>query len=288
MKNENNVNRGMDKRIWKVMCAVLLLVALICVAVACAKKANEDAALDAYEQLAEQTSKVPIDDGESSEESEEPTEEPPEESESPADILEELGVPVPEKEIDFEELRESTNSDIYAWIYIPDTKIDYPVLQHPTDNLYYLNHNLDGSSGYQGCLFIDEHCRIRPRSTNLLIHGHNMKNGSMFAGLHRYSDSEYLAEHPYVYVYTEEGMKVYRIFAVHEYSNEHLLYGHNYYDADEMQDYLDEIQDSRSMANVGDMENAVDTDSHILTLSTCISNKPNNRFLVQGVLLNGE
>ena len=286
MKDKDEA-KSRNSRAWKAVCAALLVAALICVAVACAGKANEDAALDTYEQLAEQTSKVPVD-TEEPEESGESTEEEPEESEEPADILEELGVPIPEKEIDFEELRESTNGDIYAWIYIPDTKIDYPVLQHPTDNLYYLNHNLDGSSGYPGCIYTEDYNSKDFSDPVTVLYGHNMKNGSMFAGLHRYSDSEYLAEHPYVYVYTEEGMKVYRIFAVHEYSNEHLLYGRNYNETDEMQAYLDGIQGSRSMVSVEDIGVSVDASSYILTLSTCISNKPNNRFLVQGVLLNGE
>ncbi len=51
--------------------------------------------------------------------------------------------------VDFTALQEDTNADIYAWIYIPDTRIDYPVLQHPSDDTYYLNYNLDGSKGYR-------------------------------------------------------------------------------------------------------------------------------------------
>ena len=61
------------------------------------------------------------------------------------EALREAGIPIPEKEIDFADLQENTNADIYAWIYIPDSMIDYPVLQHETDNVYYLTHNLDGS-----------------------------------------------------------------------------------------------------------------------------------------------
>lgn len=91
-----------------------------------------------------------------------------------------------------------------------------------------------------------------------------------------------------MYIYTEEGMKVYQIFAVHEYSNEHLLYGRDYRNAEQMERYIDDIRNARSMASVEDIGVAVDADSHILTLSTCISNRPNNRFLVQGVLLDGE
>ena len=282
----NGQERG-SSRIWKIGCGVLLMAALACTAVACAKKSNEDAAQDTYEELSEQTDRVPVG-TEGPPTGAEPTEEPPQESADPVDALAEMGVPIPEKEVDLAELQESVNGDIYAWIHIPDTKIDYPVLQHPTDDYYYLNHNLDGSSGYPGCIYTESYNGKGFTDPVTVLYGHNMKNGSMFAGLHRYADSEYMEGHPYVYVYTEEGMKVYRIFAAHEYSNEHILYGHDYRDAEEMEGYLDSIKGSRGMAGTEDAGIEVDAGSHILTLSTCISNKPNNRFLVQGVLLDGE
>ncbi len=96
-------------------------------------KENQSRAEDEYEKLSEQTgSTVSMPEPEETEpESEIPvkTEEPLEEKD-PMAVLEELGVPVPEKTVVFTELKENTNEDIYAWIYIPDTKIDYPVLQH--------------------------------------------------------------------------------------------------------------------------------------------------------------
>lgn len=286
MRENRNLKRN-NSRIWKIAGAALLVAALICTAVACAEKANEDAAQDTYESLAEQTNRVPLDE-ESSEESEESSEELPEESEEPSDVLEDLGVPIPEKVVDFEDLQKNENKDIYAWIYIPDTKIDYPVLRHPTDNTYYLNHKLNGKSGYPGCIYTEDYNEKDFSDPVTVVYGHNMKNGSMFAGLHKYSDSEYMAEHPYVYIYTPDGMLVYRIFAAHEHSNEHLLYGKDFTNDVLMQGYIDEIKNARSMVSVEDEGIEVDVDSHILTLSTCISNKPNNRFLVQGVLLNGE
>ena len=62
-------------------------------------------------------------------------------------FLEEQEIPIPEKEVDFAGLQENTNKDIYAWIYVPDTQVDYPVLQQPTDNTHYINYNIDGSKG---------------------------------------------------------------------------------------------------------------------------------------------
>lgn len=214
------------------------------------------------------------------------TEETEEAKQDPYARLAELGVPIPEKEIDFGDLLENTNADIYAWIYIPDSLIDYPVLQHPTDNLYYLNHNLDGGSGYPGCIYSENYNELDFTDPNTVLYGHNMKNGSMFAGLHKYEDSEYFEEHPYVYIYTPEKLLVYEIFAAYEYSSEHILYNHDFRDKAAYQTYLEDIFGMRSMnCNLrGDVE--VTSDDRILTLSTCIANKPDKRYLVQGVLLN--
>ena len=287
MRDRSNSGKK-NSFIWKIAIVVLLLVMIVFAAVACARKAKEDAAQDTFEQLAEQTSKVPLETDEPSSEDAQQTEEPSEATEEPADILAELGVPIPEKEVDFEDLQENVNKDIYAWIYIPDTKIDYPILQHPTDNVYYLNHNLDGSSGYPGCIYSEDY-NVKDFSDPVtVLYGHNMKNGTMFAGLHRFTDSEYLKEHPYVYIYTPDGMLVYQIFAVHSHSNEHLLYSKDYTEEIVMESYIGAIERERSMMSVENEAVEVGADSHILTLSTCISNRPNNRLLVQGVLLNGE
>ena len=287
----NDVTERQGNRGWKAACVLFLGAALICTAVACAGKENQSRAEDEYEKLSEQTggtASTPKPE-ETEPESEIPveTEEPPEEKD-PMAVLEELGVPVPEKTVDFAELKENTNEDIYAWIYIPDTKIDYPVLQHPTDNYYYLNYNLDGSKGYPGCIYTEDYNRKDFTDPVTVMYGHNMKNGTMFAGLHRYSDSLYMEEHPYVYIYTEEGLLVYEVFSAHEYSDAHILYNHDYTQSTEFEGYLEDIRNARDMGRVLREDVEVTEESRILTLSTCIANKPNNRFLVQGVLLNGE
>lgn len=204
----------------------------------------------------------------------------------PLAVLEEMGVPIPDKSVDFESLQETASPDIYAWIYIPDSMIDYPVLQHPTDNIYYLEHNMDGSKGYPGCIYTEDYNAKDFSDPHTVLYGHNMKNGTMFAGLHKYEDSKYFEEHPYIYIYTPEGLLVYEIFAAYEYSNLHLLLNYDFTNEVIYQGYLNDIKEVRSMnCNIKeDVE--VTVDNRILTLSTCIADKPDNRYLVQGVLLN--
>lgn len=291
-RTETNRGNGGNTRAWKAACGLFLAGALACTAVACGEKENQSRAGEEYEKLAEQTDvSAPGEEAggtETAESTPEPTEEPSVEKD-PLAVLEEMGVPIPDKEVDFADLQENTSGDIYAWIHIPDTQIDYPVLQHPTDNTYYLNYNLDGSRGYPGCIYTEDYNSKDFTDPNTVVYGHNMKNGTMFAGLHRYSDSEYLEEHPYVYIYTEDGLLVYEIFAAYESDDEHILYAHDGFEDEKVfGKYIEEIFGVRSMGSVLKEDAEVTPQSRILTLSTCISNRPDNRFLVQGVLLNGE
>ncbi len=185
--------------------------------------------------------------------------------------------------IDFDSLKE-TNPDIYAWIEIPDTKINYPIVQSAEDDTYYLNHTIDGKSGYPGSIYTESLNAKDFSDYNTVIYGHNMKDGSMFQGLHAYEDSQYLTEHPYVYIYTSEKKLTYRIFAAVVYGNEHILNSYDFTDAYQRQLYLNSVLGSRNMKDSRDESVQVDTDSHILTLSTCIGGQPENRYIVEAVL----
>lgn len=297
-----------NNRLWKVMLGMFLVAAVAALTVASVRAGRQDRAQERLEQLAEGTA--------GGEEGTAPPEEAPAEGqgtasqdiqgsagaqdtalpgsataeaeEDPLRALEDMGIPIPEKEIDFAELKATVNPDIYAWIYIPDTLIDYPVLQHPADNLYYLEHNLDGSRGYPGCIYTEDYNARDFSDPNTVVYGHNMKNGTMFAGLHKFEDSTYFGEHPYIYIYTEEGLYVYGIFAAYESGNEHILYNNDFASEYAYSGYLEDIFAVRSMnSNIKeDME--VTTRDRIITLSTCVANRADRRYLVQGVLLNGE
>ena len=92
-----------------------------------------------------------------------------------------------------------------------------------------------------------------------------------------------------MYIYTEDALYAYEVFAAYEHTNEHILYAHNNFSSKALfKTYLDEIMLIRDMGSVIKEDVEYTEDSRILTLSTCISVKPNNRYLVQGVLLNGE
>ncbi len=188
--------------------------------------------------------------------------------------------------VDFTALQEDTNADIYAWIYIPDTRIDYPVLQHPSDDTYYLNYNLDGSKGYPGCIYTERENAKDFSDFNTVIYGHNMKNGSMFHDLHNYEDESFLPDHSYVYIYTPDRVLRYRIFTAYRYDDRHLLYSFDYATEEGRSGYLSEIFGIRSMSVVRDDQVEVTAGDKLITLSTCVGNQAENRYLVQAVLVN--
>lgn len=271
-----------------IVCACFIVGAIIAGGIWIVQTVNRNNAEEQLEQLAENTGATVENENPDIEEIA-PVELPAtdaEEEQDPIGTLKEMGVPIPEKTIDFADLQENTNADIYAWIYIPDSKIDYPIVQHPEDNYYYLNYNLDGSKGYPGCIYTEDYNTKDFSDPNTVIYGHNMKNGTMFAGLHNFEDIEYFDANRYIYIYTPDELLVYEIFAAYEASNEHILYNHDFSDEIVYQIYLDEIFDTRSMnCNLRD-DVEVTSDDQIITLSTCIATKPDNRYLVQGVLLN--
>ncbi|MGN0325041.1 MAG: class B sortase [Lachnospiraceae bacterium] len=194
------------------------------------------------------------------------------------------GFNVPAVSIDFPALYEE-NDDIYAWIMVPGTQIDYPVLQHPGQTSYYLDHNIDDSRGYPGCIFTEFYNSKDFEDPNTVIYGHNMKNGSMFAGLHYFEDSQFFDENQFIYIFSEEHTYVYRIFAAYEFSNIHLVQGFNLDDPDVFEQYLDGIFQLDGINNNFREDIELTAKDRIITLTTCISDKPDKRYLVQGVLV---
>ncbi len=207
--------------------------------------------------------------------------------ETSAQQEETVAVPLraPERLIDWDLLHE-TNEDIYAWIVIPDSSIDYPVLQHPSDDTYYLNYNLDGSRGYPGCIYTERANSKDFSDFQTVLYGHNMRNGTMFAGLHNWEDASYFDSHEFLYIYTPEESFVYRIFAAYRYSDAHLIYAFDYSTEEGRDAFLKAAYDAAHSGDSTDhYRDGVEPDDtdHIITLSTCVGGQSDRRYLVQAV-----
>lgn len=187
--------------------------------------------------------------------------------------------------IDFDALH-AQNEHIYAWIELPGTGLAYPILQHPTIDTYYLNITVDGYEGYPGSIFTFPIEGQRFDQFNTVIYGHNMMDGSMFGDLKSFRSEWYMREHRQLKIYTPEETLTYTIFAALTYDDRLITLSYDDFDRADRQAYLDSILSSDGLFLTDDV--TVDTDSHLVTLSTCIGGMPNNRLLVLGVLTEWE
>ena len=104
------------------------------------------------------------------------------------------------------------NPDCIGWLTIDGTRIDYPVMYRPGDKNYYLHRDFNGEYSANGCLFLAEEC-VPGDSDNLIIYGHHMNSGKMFADLEKYKDERFYEEHPTILFRTIWGNEQYQIFA---------------------------------------------------------------------------
>ncbi len=190
--------------------------------------------------------------------------------------------------IDFKSLKK-TNNEIFAWIRIPDTNIDYPILQSLKADDFYLHRDIYRNSKYAGSLYI-EYCNSTDLTDRVtVVYGHNMQNGSMFANLHKFEDPKFFKKHRYFYVYTPEKRLTYEVVSAHNYSTKHIMNTYNFTENKVFKDYLKYIQNPRTpVKNVRKkLSHKLTTDDRVLTLSTCL-NIGDGRYLLQGVLVKDE
>jgi len=114
-------------------------------------------------------------------------------------------------EVNFTALRE-VNPDIVAWLYLEGTPLNLPVVQG-TDNHFYLNHLFDGTRNAAGTLFVDYENSPHFRDSNTIIYGHNMRDGSMFGTLIKYSSQEFFEQNPTMLLLTPTANYKLELFA---------------------------------------------------------------------------
>ena len=191
--------------------------------------------------------------------------------------------------VDFEKLK-AINPELYAWIRIPGTQIDYPVAQHAGEaQQYYLHHDLYGNPQFVGCIFSQEPNALDFSDPVTVLYGHNMRNGSMFQNLHMFTQAgTFDKEHNYVYIYLPGKTLIYEIYSAYHYDNRNILESFDFSDREILTKYIEESLKPHSMAAMVKEGVTVTPDDKILTLSTCIAGAPSSRLLVQAVLLYGK
>lgn len=249
------------KKKYFVISIVCILAAAVCAGVGIYRYLQQERAGEEYEAIREEVK----------------TEEPAEEPEA-------APVNIP---IDFASLQ-AQNPDVYAWITVPGTNIDYPILESATDNSYYLSHTIDGTESPEGSIFTENYNSKDFEDPNTVIYGHNMKNGSMFQNLHNYQDRDFFDNNRDVTIYTPDAIRHYKIFAAYLYDNRHILESFDFSDPWVYKQYLDQIFSIRDMNSFIDTDIEVGVGDKIITLSTCYGTQHDVRYLVQAVLVSIE
>lgn len=172
-------------------------------------------------------------------------------------------------------LMHGQNPDYVGWITIPDTKIDYPIVQC-SDNDHYLKYTFGQEENAAGTLFVDSNITDGMDARHVIIYGHNMKNGSMFAGLKKFREDDFYENHKTFTVYTADHVYTYEIFAVHVTSPDSDAYTIGFGEMADFVDYVNRMQ-SQSLMNTGVI---VGEEDHIMTLSTCV-NQNRDRLVIQ-------
>lgn len=277
-REKGNVMKQKKKNLWRAVLAISLAV-LVCVLGYIVwylyRDYEAEKKYEALQSMARETAEAET----TTEAETDPEGKDGEAAELPDGIFQDL-----ENPIDFKKLSE-VNPEIYAWIRIPDTNIDYPIVQREGDDAYYLTHDIYGEERVAASIYTED-CNQKDFSDpNTVIYGHNMKNKSMFQNLHLFEDPDFFASNRYVYIYTPERSLVYEIFASYTYDDRHIMHSFDFTDREVYAQYLSDIFHVRSMDKNIREGVEVTADDKIITLETCVGTGEKYRYVVQAVLL---
>ncbi|MGN0494849.1 MAG: class B sortase [Lachnospiraceae bacterium] len=189
------------------------------------------------------------------------------------------------------------NKDLIGWITIEDSVIDYPVMQTPEDENYYLDKDFEKKKNDNGSLIMDTDSNVgvgtienkyqngTPPSTNLIIHGHNMKNGQMFGGLFQYQEQDYEKEHSIISFDSLYEHRKYQVIAVFYsevfYADQDVFKYYNFFEADSLSEFNDWYKNIKELS-LYDTEVEAKFGDEFITLSTCSYHVEDGRFVVVG------
>ena len=179
------------------------------------------------------------------------------------------------------------NSDIIGWIQVEDTKIDYPIMWTPDDGEYYLHRNFQKEQASSGVPFMDAASDIFVPTSNFLLYGHNMKNGTMFHDLLKYKDKDFYQAHKTFRFDTiyKGGQGTYEVIAAGyskiypEDSNAFKYY--QYAGITSESDFNEYVKGVKSLSRY-DTGVTAEYGDQLVTLSTCAYHEKNGRFFVVG------
>lgn len=170
------------------------------------------------------------------------------------------------------------NDQTIGWIQVPNTKINYPVVQS-VDNDYYLNHNFYKKYNLAGWPFLDYRNNLNSDS-NIIIYGHNRLDESMFGTLKKLLNKDYHKTNKYIFFNTIDYMNTYEIFSVYTINANDFKANINFNNDNEYFEYLNNLKNISTIQ----LKNKISAKDKIITLYTC-SDNTNDRTIVHAKLI---
>lgn len=170
--------------------------------------------------------------------------------------------------IDFNKLKEQ-NKETVAWIKVNNTNIEYPVVKANNNN-FYLNHSFDKSENLAGWIFADYRNKFDNTDKNIVIYGHNIRDGSMFGSMLNILNAKWYEneENTNITLYTENEKCMYKVFSIYKIENEDYYIKTEFKNDNEFEDFIKTLK----KRSIKDFNVDVSKDDNILTLSTCANN----------------
>lgn len=207
-------------------------------------------------------------------------------AESAAQTSENAEIEAKNAQIDFAALKEK-NPDIFAWIYIPDTRIDYPVLQSEEADDYYEYHNADGQKDSSGAVYIELANLTSMCDFNTVLHGKTEPDESgLFAELYNFANPDFFDEHEELYLYLDGNVLTYEIFAAFERENTSLIRSYDFTYISGCQQFLDDMYGAREMnKNLREGWDDLTPYHFLITLTTQKEDNAEKQFVVVAALI---
>lgn len=192
--------------------------------------------------------------------------------------------------IDFDTLQK-TNDEIYAWLKVPGTKVDHPLVQSKVSDDFYLRHKAeDKSYSSSGAIYTQSLNTKKFDDRVTVIYGHNNFGDTMFTTLHYFEKQDFFDSHKEFYIYTPEAKLTYKIVSAFKYDDRHILNSFDFQDDGIFESFINMIQDPKSSVEQvrSPLGKDITINDNIVVLSTCVTNQKSSRYLVCGVLTNNE
>ena len=184
------------------------------------------------------------------------------------------------------------NPDIFAWLIVPDTNIDYPIAQNlEGDDTYYQTHDITGKKkSKKGGIYI-ESCNMNDMCDfNTIVHGSTTKDGDMFSELWNFADEDFFNQHDTFMIAISDNILTYEVWTAYARDNNDVMLQYDFTEASGCQQYLDDMKkDWNSATNIrGGWEQGATPDNFLVSLVTVDPEHPDKQWVVVGCLVDDQ